>query len=84
MEALHAEAVGLSSEQVALCLGKGQRDRWHLDLQLLAVLQLLHCGVNSAQISVVRICTFSTAELFYSFRFDKQHLDSNWSYVALS
>ena len=84
MEALHAEAVGLSSEQVALCLGKGKGDRWHIDLQLLAVLQLLHCGVAAAHLSVLRICTYETAELFYSFRFDKRHLGSNWSYVALS
>ena len=83
MEAAHDEAVGLPAEQMALCFGKGQGDRWHLDLQLLAVLQLLHCGVSAAHLSVVRICTYKMAELFYSFRFDKQHLGSNWSYVAL-
>ncbi len=84
MEAVYDEAVGLSAEGVALCLGKGHGDRWYLDLQLLAVLQLLHCGVSAAHLSVVRICTYRAAKLFYSFRFDKRHLGSNWSYISLS
>ena len=84
MEAVYGEAAGLRGEQAAWCLGKGHDDRWHIDLQLLAVLQLLNCGVGAAQIEVIRICTYVTAELFYSFRYDKQHRGSNWSYVALA
>ncbi len=84
MKALHDVSVGLSREQVAWCLGKGHSDRWYLDLQLVAVLQLLNCGIVAAQVSVVRICTYSAAEFFYSFRFDKGYLGSNWSYVALA
>ena len=84
MEAVHGEAAGLSREQVAWCLGKGYDDRWHIDLQLLAVLQLLNCGVGAGQIEVIRICTHTMAELFHSFRYDKQHIGSNWSYVALA
>ena len=84
VEALHANDAGLSKEQAALCLSKGHNDRWHLDLQLIAVLQLLNFGIAAAQLSTIRICTYNTAELFYSFRFDKGHLGSNWSYVALS
>lgn len=84
MEALHGERAGLSGKQAALCLGKGREDRWHLDLQLVAALQLLNCGIAAAQVSVVRICTYTVAELFHSFRFDKGHIGSNWSYVALS
>lgn len=84
MEALYVADAGLSREQASLCLSKGQGDRWHLDLQLIAVLQLLNCGVAAPQVSVVRLCTYRTAEFFYSFRFDKRHLGSNWSYVALS
>ena len=83
-EALYVADAGLSREQAALCLSKGQGDRWHLDLQLIAVLQLLNCGVTASQVSVVRLCTHRAAEFFYSFRFDKGHLGSNWSYVALS
>ena len=84
MEALHGADAGLSHEQAAICLSKGRDDRWHLDLQLVAVLQLLNCGIAAAQVSVVRICTYTAAQFFYSFRFDKGHFGSNWSYVALS
>ena len=84
MEALYVADAGLSREQAALCLGKGRGDRWHLDLQLIAVLQLLNCGVVAPQVSVIRLCTYRAAEFFYSFRFDKRHLGSNWSYVALA
>ena len=84
MEALHGADTGLSHEQAAICLSKGRDDRWHLDLQLVAVLQLLNCGIAAAQVSVVRICTYTAAQFFYSFRFDKGHCGSNWSYVALS
>ena len=84
MEAVQGEAAGLRAEQAAWCLGKGRDDRWHIDLQLLAVLQLLNCGVGAAQIEVIRICTYAMAELFFSFRYDKQHIGSNWSYVGLA
>ena len=84
MEAVYCETAGLRGEQAAWCLGKGRDDRWHIDLQLLAVLQLLNCGVGAAQIEVLRICTYTMAELFYSFRYDKQQIGSNWSYVALA
>ena len=84
MAALHGADAGLSREQASLCLSQGRDDRWQLDLQLVAVLQLLNCGITAAQVSVVRICTYTAAEFFYSFRFDKGHFGSNWSYVALS
>ena len=84
MEAVHGVETGLNATQVALCLGKGRDDRWHLDLQLVAVLQLLNCGVSAAQIDVIRICTYMAATMFHSYRFDKNHLGSNWSYVALA
>lgn len=74
----------LSAAQMALCLGKGKDDRWHLDLQLLAVLQLLNAGISAQQLSVIRICTYTAAELFHSLRFDQKHNGSNWSYLSLT
>ena len=81
--ALSSCELSLSAEQIALCLTKGEADRWFLDLQTAAVCNLLNLGVLPQHIDVIRLCTYTAHESFYSYRFTQKHSGSNWSFVAL-
>jgi YfiH family protein len=73
-----ANAPGLESSQL-----KGVEDRWHLDLQQLAVFSLLDAGMIAEQLSVVRSCTYMDSLQWHSYRRDGGAAERNWSWVSL-
>lgn len=76
-----------------LAVGKGKVDRWHIDLQLAAVLQLILAGIKPDCIEVIRSCTrnqrIDTKNLdksqdpyaWHSYRREGQLCGSNWSWI---
>lgn len=84
VEALWSQPAQLSAVSAALATSKGQRDRWHVDLQLAAVLQLFELGVPPAQIEVIRSCTYSSPESWHSFRREGKGCASNWAWITCS
>lgn len=76
-----------------LAVGKGKTDRWHIDLQLAAVLQLLLAGIKPECIEVIRSCTRNQRTdnenqdkslnpyAWHSYRREGQSCGSNWSWI---
>ena len=74
-------------------VGKGKTDRWHLDLQLAAILQLLVFGINPEAIDVIRSCTRTqrvdienqsesrNPYAWHSYRREGNLCGSNWSWI---
>lgn len=60
---------------------KGLFDRWHLDLQTLAVLRLMKLGVDPSRISVIRTDTKTNPSQWHSYRRDGEHAGRNWSWI---
>jgi polyphenol oxidase len=85
VDALKSEACGLLRDSWQLPLSKGKADRWHVDLSLAAVLQLLRSGVEPEHIEVLRACTVLDTKdekfLWNSFRRQGKGCDSNWSWI---
>ena len=67
-------------EEVALKFGR--RIAGHLDLAAVNRRQLLTAGIPGEQIDAVGSCTFCDAELFHSFRRDKQQAGRMISYIS--
>ena len=86
IEALSATDCGLNETTQALVIAKGRLDRWHVDLQLGAVCQLLMRGISPQKIEVVRACTFLDTDaenhhLWNSYRREGAGCASNWSWI---
>jgi YfiH family protein len=77
LEAL-AHVPGLSVSQI-----KGREDRWHIDLQQLAVFTLAEAGLSPSHLSVVRTCTYLAQTRWHSFRRQGLAMGRNWSFVGL-
>lgn len=60
---------------------KGVGDRWHLDLQTLAVLRLKNLHIFPEKISVIRSDTKSNGELWHSYRRNGEHAGRNWTWI---
>jgi polyphenol oxidase len=73
----------LDDEALAWASMKGQGDRWHLDLGLLAALRYRKAGIKPEQISVIRSCTRKNPMVWHSFRRDGQRAGRNWSWIKL-
>ena len=76
-------AHGLASDAFTHCFTKGVRDRWHLDLQAFAALELIARGITPERIRIVRACTYGHASHWYSFRREGGRTGSNWSWIEL-
>lgn len=76
-------AYGLDQETLAWASSKGQGDRWHLDLGLMAALRLKRAGWEPEQLSVIRSCTRKNPMVWHSFRRDGQRAGRNWSWIRL-
>jgi YfiH family protein len=70
-------------ETFAWSSSKGQADRWHLDLGLMAALRLKKAGFQAEQLSVIRSCTRKNPMIWHSFRRDAQRAGRNWSWIRL-
>lgn len=76
-------AYRLDDEALAWASSKGQSDRWHLDLGLLAALRFKEAGMQPEQLSVVRSCTRKNPLIWHSFRRDGTRAGRNWSWIRL-
>ncbi|MBC7660514.1 MAG: polyphenol oxidase family protein [Chitinophagaceae bacterium] len=68
-------------DELSWNLTKGLRDRWHLDLQAMAVLRLRRAGVLPTHISVIRSDTKTHSDKWHSFRRSGDHAGRNWSWI---
>lgn len=66
----------------AYCLSKGQKDRWHIDLAMIAVFELAHLGVVPAKISVLQSCTYLHDKSWHSYRRSGEKAGRNWSWIG--
>lgn len=82
VDALYAAPIGLTDEEASLCVAKGLRDRWHVDLSLAATLTLLRQGVIPDRITVIQACT-RTSATWHSYRREGKGVASNWSWITL-
>lgn len=76
-------AYQLDDECLAWASSKGQNDRWHLDLGLLAALRFKRAGFQPEQLSVIRSCTRKNPLIWNSFRRDGERAGRNWSWIRL-
>lgn len=81
VQSLQAGPHPLSHEELAFAVLKGKYDRWHMDLQTVAVIVLTKLGCNPQMISVLRHCTFAGTGKWHSFRRDKKQGGRNWSWI---
>jgi YfiH family protein len=89
IEAISSPSCGLPDVAQALITAKGRQDRWHVDLQLAAVCQLLAQGIAPEAIEVIRACTFLDIDtvtgenIWNSYRRDGRGCNSNWSWISI-
>jgi polyphenol oxidase len=85
VQALYNDDCGLTSELASLCVSKGKRDRWHVDLALAAALQCITHDIEPHNIDVMQTCTLkdqsSDGLLWNSYRRDGAGCPSNWSWI---
>lgn len=82
VDALVRCSIVLNEMELASVLMKGKRDRWHIDLQTAAALQLIKLGVRAENIAIVRECTLSATERWSSHRRDGKNAGRNWAIVS--
>lgn len=82
IEALFQGSIGLSSFEAGLCIAKGNKERWFLDLQIAALVSLIKNGIIPHNIDIVQRCTFSEVTLF-SYRREGKGVGSNISWIRL-
>lgn len=73
----------LSQIKLGLLFTKGNSDRWFMDLPLLSSVLLLKKGIQGKNITVIRSCTFSNEDLWYSYRRDGKKAGRITSYISL-
>ena len=78
-EAFASKDFGLTSEQLAWASHRGKSDRWHLDLALIGAWELVNSGCRAENITILRSCTYSLPELWYSYRRTGSATPSNWT-----
>ena len=89
VDAILSPTCGLSETAQALVISKGRTDRWHVDLQLAAVCQLLARGIAPTNIEVIRACTYldtdttTQQKIWNSYRRDGGGCASNWSWIRI-
>ena len=64
-----------------LCILRGNENKWHLDLQTAAALQLIETGVEPRKIFMLASCTKTHAHLWESYRRDGSRCGSNVTWI---
>lgn len=82
VEALFTGGAGLSTTAAAISIAKGRADRWYLDLQVAAALNLFEQGVSAENMEAMQVCTYQSSE-FFSYRRDGKGVGSNIAYIGL-
>ncbi|MBF0443651.1 MAG: polyphenol oxidase family protein [Oligoflexales bacterium] len=73
----------LSDAELALAFSKGLRDRWHVDLAVLAVLEWISLGVKPENIFVMQSCTLEDKGRWHSYRRDKDDAGRNFCFIKI-
>ncbi len=81
-EVVKAFQAQLPPEALYLSLSKGSLDRWHIDLQVAAVLELARHGIPPTSIQVHRICTKASFE-FHSKRREQSGFGHNYAIIEM-
>ncbi len=84
---------GLPEVAWPFALAKGRHEKWHIDLQSAAAIQLYIAGVKAENIQVIRSCTRTDLQrgvqqdqtiqpyFWHSYRREGQGCGSNWSWI---
>ena len=83
VEQIFAKKHFKSPDPRLLSLNKGVADRWHVDLQLVALGVLQSFRVQADNISVYRECTFQKASRWPSYRRDGAQAKRLWSTISV-
>jgi YfiH family protein len=93
---LSGPKAGLDADIWPIAVAKGNKDRWHIDLQVAAAMQLYLAGLSSSNIEIMRSCTrdesFSLVQdsskqqisVWHSFRRDGKSCGSNWTWIKVN
>ncbi len=81
-EVVKAFEARLLPEDFYFSLSKGSRDRWHIDLQVAAALELARLGIPAPSIQVLRICTKSSLD-FHSKRREQLGFGHNYALIEM-
>jgi len=81
-EVVEAFAALLLSEALYVSVSKGARDRWHVDLQVAAALELTRFGILPCSIQVLRICTKSSLN-YHSKRREESGFGHNYTIIKM-
>lgn len=82
LDGIQSKSLGLSSIQKSFVTMKGKNDRWHVDLRIAAVLNLLNIGLSPSRIHIMDVCT-KADPTWHSYRRDGVGVESNYSYIAV-
>ena len=95
IERLRQPTLAFPNETWMLAVSKGKNDRWHVDLQVAAAIQLYRAGLISSNIEVIRSCTqreikraadvinHDVTPAWHSYRRDGKSCGSNWTWVQV-
>lgn len=81
-EVLHALSRHLGETRAMLCIAKGVHDRWHVDLQTAAALELSALDIPPESIQITRLCTFESG--LPSFRRDGKNCGRLVSWIRFT
>jgi YfiH family protein len=81
-EAFRGASLGLTAEQLALCLRRGRGDRWHAHLSGSAAAQLVNLGFSPGRVHVMDACTHRDADVWHSYRREGDGFPMNWSWIS--
>ena len=93
IDALRQDSCRLSELTWPFAVTKGIGDRWHVDLQVAAALQLISAGIDAPNIEVIRTCTSNQSLLtlhdhsdkaarhWHSYRREGKGCGSNWAWI---
>jgi YfiH family protein len=73
----------LKPDELNLCLSKSSRGQWQIDLSLVATVHALKHGFLPSNLHVIKSCTFEDSDLWPSYRRERPHRVSIWSWIRL-
>jgi YfiH family protein len=82
IEALRAGPFQMREAEFAFASSKGRLDRWHLDLGVLALMELARFDLDPLQIHIIRTCTRKDEGRWHSFRREGSQAGRNWSWIV--
>lgn len=81
VQSFRTQKFAMEETEFAFASSKGTKDRWHLDLAMLAAFRLRRLGLPAKQLYIVRTCTKKFPQRWHSFRRDGGKAGRNWSWI---